>query len=146
MRQSYGPRKIFLPTFSISRFSQIWPYLGQNPMPTTRKQNPPSTHKFRWPKFWARIIITLSIFSFRAWFSAQIVEKSLLYNPRWKSGSKRKYWQSYDNSRPLNLPSKLLCWRRVLLASGWCSGPRRRPGRQAHGSTDLAPQHHVFYP
>jgi hypothetical protein len=26
------------------------------------------------------------------------------------------------------------------------SGPRRRPGRQAHGSTGLAPRHHVWCP
>jgi hypothetical protein len=27
-----------------------------------------------------------------------------------------------------------------------CSGPRRRHGRQVHGSTDLAPRHHVRCP
>ena len=33
---------------------------------TTRKQNPLSTQKGRWPKFWSRFIITLSTFLFRA--------------------------------------------------------------------------------
>jgi hypothetical protein len=89
-------------------------------MSTTLKQNPTSTQKDGRPKFWSRIIITLPIFSFRAWFSARIVEESLLYNPRWKSGSKRKYWQSYDNSTPLNLLPVFLCWSRVLLESGRC--------------------------
>ena len=27
-----------------------------------------------------------------------------------------------------------------------CSGPRRQPGRQAHGGTGLAPRHHVRCP
>jgi hypothetical protein len=27
-----------------------------------------------------------------------------------------------------------------------CSGPRRRPSRQAHGSTSLSPRHHVWCP
>ena len=27
-----------------------------------------------------------------------------------------------------------------------CSGPMRRPGRQVHGSTGLAPRHHVWCP
>ena len=76
---------------------------------TTLKQNPPLTQRFRWPRFRTGIIIILSIFLFRAWFSARIVAESLLQNPRWKSSSKQKYRQSYDNSRPLNLPSKSLC-------------------------------------
>ncbi len=109
----------------------IAPAAGPDKRPsisTVPKQNPISTQKVLWPKFWSRVILTLSIFLFRAWFLAQIVEESLLYNPRWKSGSKRKYWQSYDNSRPLNLPPHFLCWRRVLLRSGWkiCKFSRTR--------------------
>jgi hypothetical protein len=30
-----------------------------------------------------------------------------------------------------------------ILGRTLCSGPRRRPGRQAHGGTALAPRHHV---
>ena len=30
-----------------------------------------------------------------------------------------------------------------ILGKTLCSGPRRRPGRHAHGSTGLAPRHHV---
>jgi hypothetical protein len=33
-----------------------------------------------------------------------------------------------------------------ILGKTLCSGPRSRPGRQAHGSTDLAPRHHVRCP
>ena len=89
---------------------------------TTRRQNRTLTKKDRWPKFWSRIIITWSIFSFRAWFSARIVEETLLYNQRQKSGSKRKYRQSYDHSRPKFRPSVFLCWSPVLLPSGWDEG------------------------
>ena len=33
-----------------------------------------------------------------------------------------------------------------ILGKTLCSGPRRRPGRQAHGSIALAPRHHVRCP
>ena len=33
-----------------------------------------------------------------------------------------------------------------ILGKTLCSGPRRRPGRQAHGGTALAPRHHVRCP
>jgi hypothetical protein len=33
-----------------------------------------------------------------------------------------------------------------ILSKTLCSGPRRRPGRQAHGGTALAPRHHVRCP
>ncbi len=33
-----------------------------------------------------------------------------------------------------------------ILGQTICSGPRRRPGRQAHGGTGLAPRHHVRCP
>ena len=34
----------------------------------------------------------------------------------------------------------------IFIGKTKCSGPRRQPGRQAHGSTGLAPQHHVRCP
>ena len=33
-----------------------------------------------------------------------------------------------------------------ILGKSLCSGPRRQPGRQAHGGTTLAPRHHVRCP
>jgi hypothetical protein len=33
-----------------------------------------------------------------------------------------------------------------ILGKTLCSGPRRRPGRQVHGGTSLAPRHHVRCP
>ena len=33
-----------------------------------------------------------------------------------------------------------------ILGKTLCSGPRRQPGRQAHGGTVLAPRHHVRCP
>ena len=77
------PGRIF-DLFEVLLRKSVWPAshaVGTNGLPiisTARKQNQLSSQKGRRPKFWSRIVITLSIFSFRAWFSAQIVVSSTI--------------------------------------------------------------------
>jgi hypothetical protein len=56
--------------------------------------------------------------------------------------------QSYGPCR-IFLPARLLLNLAKyghILGKTLCSGPRRQPGRQAHGGTGLAPRHHVRCP